>query len=105
MYFDHQALRWVFNLKTPTGRLPQRAIRLQASEFEVRYKKGADNIFADCVSRLTTNGHCHQEAYVEFPVFIVQTPMLASTTTEINKGSWELGDWEPEVVAERMEDS
>ena len=96
VYTDHQALRWVFNLDDPTGRLSRWALRLQDFDFVVKYKKGADNVVADAVSRLPTYGLCDFEVDVDLPVFLVDNPSTAKVGGQANTSSWTDLDWDPE---------
>ncbi|CAK1542499.1 unnamed protein product [Leptosia nina] len=48
---DHQPLKWLMALKTPTGRLARWALQLQPYEFEIQYSKGRTNFLADLLSR------------------------------------------------------
>ena len=43
---DHQPLRWLMNLKSPSGPL-----QLQAHDIEIKYMKGRQNSDADMLSR------------------------------------------------------
>ena len=48
---DHQCLRWLAELKKPSGRLSRWAVDLQQYDFTVRYRTGAMNTLADSLSR------------------------------------------------------
>ncbi|KMQ84177.1 reverse ribonuclease integrase, partial [Lasius niger] len=48
---DHQALRWLQRLETPTGRLGRWMFELQQHDFDIRYRKGDLNQVADALSR------------------------------------------------------
>lgn len=48
---DHYSLKWLYNIKDPTGRLARWCVRLQQYDFEVVHRKGKDNVVADALSR------------------------------------------------------
>lgn len=48
---DHHSLIWLHNLKEPSGRLARWALRLQRFDFEIRHRKGKDNVVPDLLSR------------------------------------------------------
>jgi hypothetical protein len=48
---DHQALRWLMTLKSPTGRLARWALQLQAYNIQIKYAPGKTNLVADTLSR------------------------------------------------------
>lgn len=64
---DHQCLRWLNELKKPSGRLARWAVDLQQYDFEVKYRRGQMNNLADSLSRapLTSNGE-EEEVYTVF---------------------------------------
>jgi len=49
---DHQALRWLQKLESPTGRLGRWMLELQQYSFDVKYRRGRLNRVADALSRL-----------------------------------------------------
>jgi len=49
---DHQALRWLRGIESPTGRLARWMLELQQYTFEVKYRRGKLNRVADALSRL-----------------------------------------------------
>lgn len=51
IYTDHSSLKWFLNLNNPTGRLARWGVRLSAFNFEIKHRKGADNIVPDSLSR------------------------------------------------------
>jgi len=51
---DHQALRWLQRIESPTGRLARWMLELQQYTFDVRYRRGQLNRVADALSRLPT---------------------------------------------------
>jgi len=48
---DHQALRWLQKMDSPTGRLGRWALELQQYTFNVQYRRGSLNRVADALSR------------------------------------------------------
>ncbi|GFW28333.1 transposon Tf2-11 polyprotein [Trichonephila clavipes] len=54
---DHQPLRWLMKLKSPTGRLARWALQLQSFTLNMEYIPGKSNMVADMLSRPA----CHEE--------------------------------------------
>lgn len=48
---DHQPLKWLFSLKSPSGRLVRWALKLQAYNLQFEYTPGKANVIADTLSR------------------------------------------------------
>ena len=48
---DHQPLRWLLSLKSPTGRLVRWALKLQSFDIRFQYTPGKANVVADTLSR------------------------------------------------------
>lgn len=48
---DHYSLKWLHNLKEPTGRLARWSLRLQQYTFKIEHRKGKDNVVPDMLSR------------------------------------------------------
>ena len=51
VYTDHSALKWFLNLNNPTGRLARWGVRLSAFAFDIKHRRGADNVIPDALSR------------------------------------------------------
>lgn len=51
IYTDHSSLKWFLNLNNPTGRLARWGVRLSAYNFEIKHRKGTDNVVPDSLSR------------------------------------------------------
>ncbi|KAH8234530.1 hypothetical protein KR032_008226, partial [Drosophila birchii] len=48
---DHQALKWFNSIDNPTGRIARWALELQQYQYDVHYRRGAQNLVADALSR------------------------------------------------------
>lgn len=48
---DHQPLRWLMSLKTPSGRLARWAMKIQSFDLNLEYTPGKSNVVADSLSR------------------------------------------------------
>ena len=66
---DHQPLKWLFSLKSPTGRLARWALQLQMFNLTFNYTPGRQNSVADTLSRPPNNQHTIEYMYVsiDFP--------------------------------------
>lgn len=51
VFTDHSSLKWFLNLNNPTGRLARWGVRLSVFNFEIKHRKGKDNIVPDSLSR------------------------------------------------------
>lgn len=51
---DHQPLKWLFSVKSPSGRLVRWAMKLQAYDLQIEYTPGKVNVIADTLSRPVT---------------------------------------------------
>lgn len=48
---DHYSLKWLQDMKDPSGRLARWAVRLQQFDFRIIHRKGKDNVVPDMLSR------------------------------------------------------
>ena len=53
---DHQALKWLFGMKEPSGRLARWIIKLQECDMEIQHRKGKIHSNADALSRIGEDG-------------------------------------------------
>ena len=53
---DHSALKWLRNLKDPTGRLGGWALKMQQWDFDIIHRKGSQHQFPDALSRIHEGG-------------------------------------------------
>ena len=49
---DHSSLKWLCNLRNPSGRLARWALRLQGFDYEIEHRKGSLNLVPDALSRM-----------------------------------------------------
>lgn len=51
VYTDHSALKWFLSLNNPTGRLARWGVRLSMFNFDIKHRRGVDNVIPDALSR------------------------------------------------------
>lgn len=73
---DHLALKWIFNLPNPTGRLGRWVVELRNHDFKLEYRKGKDNVVPDALSRHPIPWETNEES------------LCASTSTGVPKCKW-----------------
>lgn len=52
---DHASLKWLDNLREPTGRLARWAVRLQQFDYKILHRIGKDHVVPDLLSRAVPN--------------------------------------------------
>ncbi|KAG6454378.1 hypothetical protein O3G_MSEX008673 [Manduca sexta] len=96
---DHQPLRWLMNLKSPSGRLARWALTLQAYNLHIQYTPGKVNVIADTLSRPAcceaTTGGC------EICLATVDVPRKSPSEVRENQ----LKDPELKGIIEDLEDT
>ncbi|KAH0814290.1 hypothetical protein GEV33_008501 [Tenebrio molitor] len=73
---DHQPLRWLMSLQSPTGRLARWALSLQPYDIKVNYIPGRSNVLADILSRPTIPDETDQSC--ELCPVEIEYPRLAA---------------------------
>ncbi|GFS73216.1 retrovirus-related Pol polyprotein from transposon 17.6 [Trichonephila clavipes] len=68
---DHQPLKWLLNLKSPTGRLARWALEIQSFNLKVQYIPGKANVVADMLSHPVTQ---EEESFCEENITIADMP-------------------------------
>ena len=98
VFTDHAALRWMFSLADATNRLARWRLRLLEFDFEIRYRKGAENTVADVISRLPTFGHTMVDPDLDIPCLCTEILAAAAPPLHITDfadvRSWSRNDWE-----------
>ena len=51
VHTDHKSLEWLQSTRFDNSKVERWALRLQEFHFDIVYKKGSDNVVADCLSR------------------------------------------------------
>ena len=105
LFTDSKALTKIFsnNKSLPVFsalRMQHYSIFLQAYDYEIKYKKSAENANADCLSRLPVKNECNVDVVDVFYVENLET--LPVTASEILKES--LNDKKIKCVIKALED-
>ena len=71
---DHIALKWLFNYKSPKGRVARWIAYLQQFDFDIEHKPGKSHANADCLSRITTGDiNDNMEELIDRDIFPVES--------------------------------
>ncbi|GFY24548.1 retrovirus-related Pol polyprotein from transposon 297 [Trichonephila clavipes] len=71
---DHQPLKWLLNLKSPTGRLARWALEIQSFNLKVQYIPGKANVVANMFQ-------ARRLLQQQFPTETIHPSTRATTTT------------------------
>ncbi|GBM29529.1 Retrovirus-related Pol polyprotein from transposon 297, partial [Araneus ventricosus] len=67
---DHQPLKWLMTLSSPTGRLARWALQIQTYNLKIDYFPGKCNVVADMLSRL----ECSDKQTCELQTVVIDVP-------------------------------
>lgn len=65
VYCDHAALSYLRSIKNPTALMCRWVLRLNAFDFEIRYRKGSANVVPDALSRIVASMTFEQHKTVD----------------------------------------
>lgn len=87
---DHQPLKWLMTLKSPTGRIARWALLIQSYNLEIDYIPGKRNVVADTLSRPL----CAHDNKSNCDICSISIALPARSATDIRKGQVE----DPELM-------
>lgn len=95
---DHQSLKWISTLESPTGRIARWSLYLQQFDYEIVYRRGKLNKVADALSRnpLPTDPTELSEAPLEETIIVASLKLTDPWYTRILNGIKERPDRYPE---------
>ncbi|KMQ84279.1 reverse ribonuclease integrase, partial [Lasius niger] len=76
---DHSSLRWLHNLKNPTGRLARWALELLEYDYEIVHRKGALHHVPDALSRMFENDDTE-----ETPIAAINTAHIIAAVDTVD---------------------
>ena len=76
---DHQPLKWLLTLKSPTGRLARWGLQLQPFNFSLEYLPGKRNAVADMLSRPPCSVDDHEKDKMCICAFFIDMPRKNSS--------------------------
>lgn len=82
---DHLALRWIFKLPNPTGRLGRWVLELRNHDFVIEYRKGKLNVVADTLSRHPIEEGESQESCNSLTIDLEECSWLRRKKAEVVK--------------------
>lgn len=94
---DHQPLRWLMTLKSPTGRLVRWALKLQSFDIQYQYTPGKANVVADTLSRPI----CSQDTRDSCGICSVIIDLPAKSPAELRRE--QLADPEVDKIIKEIE--
>lgn len=81
---EHESLRWLLNVETPSGQLARWNIRLQELYYEVIYRPGKKYLAQNGLSRLCTDGN--DDSKLEDDIVVMAMAKVdAKTLDTLNK--------------------
>lgn len=94
-YTDHQPLTFLLSKKDPSPRLERWMLLLTRFNFDLRYKKGKDNVVADFLSRLHNENDINSNLEDDYHDQILainedQTAISPKTSVSVDKNSIEI---------------
>lgn len=95
---DHQPLKWLMSLKTPSRRLARWALAIKAQSIDITYIPGKANVVADALSRPP----CHHHTEETCDICLITIDMPHRTSTNIREG--QLNDPEIRKIIKCFED-
>lgn len=76
---DHQPLKWLLSVKSPTGRLARWGLQIQQLNFSIEYIPGKVNVTADMLSRPPCSEDDHKNAESCICAFFIDMPNKSSS--------------------------
>lgn len=96
---DHQPLKWLLTLKSPSGRLVRWALKLQCFNLKFQYTPGKANVIADTLSRPT----CEEGNKDECGLCSVIIDLPARSPADLRRA--QLDDLELKKIISELEDT
>ena len=90
----------MFTMADASNRLARWRLRLLEFDFEIKYRKGAENTVADAISRLPTFGHTPAPLDLDIPCLLAESNEMAQEShprvcKHVDRESWLEADWDP----------
>lgn len=89
---DHGNLKWLMTLKDLRGRISRWSPQLQAYNFKIIHRKGADNVVADVLSRVPWIDEITKEELSDFPESEFQCQKYLDLVRSIEENAARLPD-------------